>query len=143
MNRTFLHKFGEKFGTVGVVLAAAACPLCFPKIALVGAAVGLGSLAPLEGYTVIAVQLLFVLALVGHFLAFPRHRNRWLLALAVAATLLLFIAYYLFSSSVLLQVSVAGLVGASAWLAIELRRCARCTAEDVQLKADALRTPAR
>ena len=143
MNRTHLEKFGEKFGTAGAVLAAAACPVCFPKIALVGAAVGFGALAPFEGYTVIVVQVLFVLALAGHLLAFPRHRNRWLLALAVAATLLLFISYYALSSSVLLQISLAGLVGASVWLAIELRRCASCAAGELQAKTDALRTSAR
>ena len=103
----------------------------------------LASLAPLEGYTVIAVQLLFVLALAGHLLAFPRHRNRWLLAIAVAATALLFVAYYVLSSSILLQISLAGLVGASIWLAIELRRCASCAAGELQAKTDALHTPAR
>ena len=127
----------EKFGTVGAVVAAAACPICFPKVALVGAAVGFGALAPFEGYIAVGVQILFVLAFVGQMLAFPRHRNRWLLALSAVTTAFLFAAYYLFSSSILLQVSLAGLVVASIWLVVESRRCAKCEAQAQEAKADA------
>lgn len=126
----------EKLGTVGAVLAAAACPICFPKIALIGAAAGLGVLAPFEGFIAIGVQALFALALVGHVIAFPRHRNRWILALAIAATLMLFIAYYAISSSALLQVALGCLVVASIWLAVELRRCASCEAVEPRVTTD-------
>jgi len=126
MIRSLWERFAAKFGTVGAVLAAAACPVCFPKIAFVGAAFGLGALAPFEGYFALGVQVLFVLALTGHVVAYGRHRNRWLLALAVAATVGLFAGFYAAASSVLLQLSVAGLVAASVWLALELRRCAVC-----------------
>lgn len=126
----------EKLGTVGAVLAAAACPICFPKFALIGAAVGLGVLAPYEGYVAIGVQVLFVLALAGHLIAFPRHRNGWLLALAIGATLILFAGYYAVPSSILLQIALAGLVAASVWLAIELRRCTSCKVIPAQIDVD-------
>ncbi len=115
----------ERLGTVGAVLAAAACPVCFPKVALIGAALGFGALAPFEGYFAAAVQVLFVVALAGQIIAFPRHRNRWLLALAGASTVLQFVAYYAFGSSALMQLSLAGLVSASIWLVVELRRTAK------------------
>ena len=117
----------EKLSTAGAVLAAAACPICFPKIALVGAAVGLGVLAPFEGYVAIGVQALFSLALAGHLIAFSHHRNRWLLALAIGANLMLFTGYYALPSSILLQAALACLAAASVWLAIELRRCTSCS----------------
>ena len=110
------------------MLAALACPICFPKLALIGAAVGLGVFAPFEGYIAIGIQVLFILALIGQALAYPRHRNVWLLLLSVATTTLLFAAYYLFSSSVLIQLSLVGLVAASVWLFVELKRCAKCEA---------------
>ena len=110
---------------MGAVLAALACPICFPKFALIGAAIGLGALAPFEGYIAIGVQVLFVLALAGQLLAYPRHRNRWLLALSIVATALMFVAYYALGSSLLLQLSLALLMAASFWLVIENRRCAR------------------
>ena len=128
VNRRFL----EKFGTVGAVIAAAACPICFPKIALIGAAVGLGVFAPYEGYIAIAVQVLFVVAFVGQILTFSRHRNAWLLLLSGAATVLVFIAYYVLGSSLVLEIALVCLVIASVWQMIELKRCAKCESRQKQ-----------
>ena len=133
MDRTLV----EKFGTIGAIIAAAACPICFPKIALIGAAVGLGAFAPFEGYIAVGVQALFILALIGQVLAYPRHRNVWLVSLSVVTTVLLFLAYYVFSSSTLLQVSLLGLAIASVWLIVEIKRCAKCAEESKDGKADA------
>ena len=116
----------EKLGTSGAVLAALACPICFPKLALIGAAIGLGVLAPFEGYVVVAVQALFVLAFIGQWLAYRRHRNRALLSLSGMVTVFVFVGYYVFPSAILLQVALAGLAAASAWLVFALRRCAKC-----------------
>lgn len=116
----------EKFGSVGAIIAAAACPICFPKLALIGAALGLGIFAPYEGYVAKGVQGLFLLAFLGQVIAFRRHRNRGLLALSGSTTLLLFVGYYLVPSSILLQISLLGLVVASGWLVVEQRRCASC-----------------
>jgi mercuric ion transport protein len=118
--------FLEKFGTIGAIVAALACPICFPKLALVGAGVGLAAFAPFEGYVAVGVQVLFVIAFIGQVLAFPRHRNRWLIALSAVTTLLLFTGYYVFPSSILLQVSLAGLLVASIWLVVEILRCGKC-----------------
>jgi mercuric ion transport protein len=127
----------EKLGTSGAVLAALACPICFPKLALVGAALGLGVLAPYEGYVALAVQALFVVAFAGQWLAFRRHGNRWLLLLSAAATLLLFVGFYVFPSAVLLQIALAGLAAASVWLVVELRRCAKCAVASPSAGTDA------
>jgi mercuric ion transport protein len=119
----------ERFATAGALIAALACPICFPKLALIGAALGLGVFAPYEGYIALVVQLLFVLALIGQVVAYRAHRNRWLLGLAVVVTALLFVGYYVLPSSVLLQVALGGLVATSIWQIVELRRCARCSAD--------------
>ena len=126
----------EKTGTVGAVIGALACPICFPKVALIGAAVGLGALAPFEGYIAMGVQALFILAFVGQMLAYPRHRNRWLLTLSALTTALMLVSYYAFSSSLLLQISLALLVAASVWLVMETRKCARCEATAPEGRAD-------
>ena len=116
----------DKFGSVGAVVAALACPICFPKLALIGAALGLGVFAPYEQYIALVIQGLFVLALFGQFVAFRKHGNKWVLSLAILATVVMFLAYYIVPSSILLQLSLAGLVAASVWQAVESRRCARC-----------------
>jgi mercuric ion transport protein len=116
----------EKFGSVGAVLTALACPVCFPKLALIGSALGFGVLAPFEGYVAIGAQALFLVAFIGQLLAFRQHRNRWLLTLSALATLVLFTGYYIVPSTMLLLSALAGLVISSIWLIIEQRRCAEC-----------------
>jgi hypothetical protein len=77
----------DKMGTFGAVVAAAACPICFPKLAIVGAALGLSFLTPYERYAYIAIQVLVIAALLGHVWAFRRHRNVYLMVLAAIGTL--------------------------------------------------------
>jgi len=114
----------EKVGSIGAVIGALACPICFPKIAIIGSAIGLGVLTPFEGYVAKGVQVLYLLAFIGQLIAFRQHGNRWLLGLSVLTTVLLFSGYYLVPSSLLLQVSLCGLVISSVWLVVEQRRCA-------------------
>ena len=116
----------DKFGSVGAVIAALACPICFPKLALIGAALGLGVLAPYEQYIALVIQGLFVLASFGQYVAYRKHGNKWVLSLSITATILMFLAYYVIPSSILLQLSLGGLVAASVWQVVESRRCARC-----------------
>jgi hypothetical protein len=50
--------FIDKIGSVGSLLAAVACPACFPMLAAVGSAVGLSVLHTFEGKVFVAFQLL-------------------------------------------------------------------------------------
>src|SRR5262245_46799870 len=118
----------EKIGPIGAVIGALACPICFPKIAVIGSAIGLGVLAPFELYVLKGVQALFLIALIGQVIAFRQHGNRWLLGLSLLTTVLLFSGYYVFPSSLLLQLSLSGLVISSIWLLIEQRRGAESKA---------------
>jgi hypothetical protein len=116
----------ERAGTFGAALAAAACPVCFPKFALLGTVLGLGAFAPYEGALIVVVLILAAAAWAGHVAAWRRHRKRVLLALATAATALLYVGYFVAGSPLLMQGSLVALAGASVWLGFELRRCARC-----------------
>jgi hypothetical protein len=62
----------------------------------------------------------------GQVLAYRSHRNKWLVSFAAPVTTLMFIAYYVIPSSILLQIALLGLVAASIWQVIEARRCAKC-----------------
>jgi mercuric ion transport protein len=123
----------EKSGTTGAVIAALACPICFPKLAVIGAALGLGVFAPYERYIALAVQALFVLAFAGQVAAYRVHRSRWLLAFAAATTATLFVGYYIVSSSALLQASLAGLLVSSIWHIVEMKRCSKRASAAVTL----------
>jgi len=104
----------EKAGSIGAVIAAAACPVCFPKLALIGALFGLGAFGAYESQFFIAAQALVIVAVVGHALSYLRHRNAWLLAAAIASGAAVFAGLYWARSEALTWAGFAGLVIASA-----------------------------
>lgn len=104
----------EKLASCGAVLTAAACPVCFPKLALIGALIGLGGLGAYESQLFLAAQALVVVAVAGHVLSYLRHRNRWLLGGAVASGAAVFAGLYWAGSEALIYAGFAGLVIASA-----------------------------
>jgi mercuric ion transport protein len=104
----------EKIGSFGGIIAAAACPVCFPKLALLGAVFGLAALGAYESELLIAAQVLIAIAVIGHMLAYRRHRKRWLLGLGVLSGAAVFVGLYLLSSEVMVYAGFAGLVATSA-----------------------------
>lgn len=116
----------EKFGSFGAVIAAAACPICFPKLALLGALFGLSALAPYETAFFFGAQILVVLAVVGHVISYNRHQNKKLLLMAIISAILLFISLYAYVSEILSYLAFSGLVIATIWLIFENRRCSSC-----------------
>jgi mercuric ion transport protein len=122
-------RFGlEKIGSIGAVIAAAACPICFPKLALLGAVFGLGALGAYESQLLIAAQALIALAIVGHVVAYRQHRKRWLLGVAILGAAAVFGGLYLKDSEPLIYAGLAVLVAASAtdfWSRMRGRRLAR------------------
>ena len=104
----------EKIGSLGAVIAAAACPICFPKLALLGALFGLGALGAYESQLFIAAQVLIAVAVLGHVLAYFQHRKGWLLGLAILSGVAVFGGLYLLRSEALIYAGFAGLVATSA-----------------------------
>jgi len=104
----------EKLGSVGAVVAAAACPVCFPKLALIGALLGLGGLGAYEGQLFLAAQALVVVAVVGHGLSYLRHHNAWVVCAAIASAAAVFAGLYWAGSEALIYAGFIGLVIASA-----------------------------
>jgi hypothetical protein len=104
----------DKAGSIGAVVAAAACPVCFPKLALLGALFGLGALGAYESQIFLATQILVVVAMLGHVLSYLRHRNAWLLAAAIAGGAAVFAGLYWAGSEALIYAGFAGLIIASA-----------------------------
>ena len=104
----------EKIGSLGAVIAAAACPICFPKLALLGALFGLGALGAYESQLFIAAQVLIAVAVLGHVLAYFQHRKGWLLGLAILSGVAVFGGLYLLRSEAMIYAGFAGLVATSA-----------------------------
>ena len=116
----------ENFGSFGAIVAAAACPICFPKLALLGAIFGLGALAKYEVAFFYSAQALIMIALIGHIISYKKVQNRPLFALAIISAVLFFTSLYVFVSENLSYVALTGLVAATIWMIVESRRCAMC-----------------
>jgi hypothetical protein len=103
----------DKLGSAGAVFAAAACPICFPKLALLGGLIGLGAFSAYEAQLFIAAQLLVIIAVAGHALAYRQHRNVWALGFALTSGTAIFAGLYLLRWEWLTYAGFAGLVAAS------------------------------
>ncbi len=104
----------EKIGGVGAVIAAAACPVCFPKLALIGALFGLGALGAYESQIFIGVQILTLMGVAGHVLNFLGHRRKAPLIVALLSGAAVFAGLYVSASEWLTYAGFAGLVALSA-----------------------------
>ena len=114
----------EKIGSVGALLAAAACPACFPLLAVAGTAVGLGIFQPFEGSVFIIFQIFVAIAMLGNILSFFQHRHLFPLIIGVVAPLLIFFAVHVRFSQLLLYLGLVGLAVASILIFRCNRQCA-------------------
>lgn len=121
----------DKIAAIGAVIAAAAS-CCLPLFAVAGTALGLGVLAPYEGYMAYALQVFTVLSLVGTIMAYRQHRSLPPLILAIVSTALVFIAYYIHFKPLLIYLAVGGLLATAIWNFISSRRCASCNTDSVK-----------
>jgi mercuric ion transport protein len=113
----------EKFGSFGAIVAAAACPICFPKLALIGALFGFGVLAKYEVVFFYMAQIMIIIALVGHIISYKRLQNLTLLIFAFISAILFFGSLYAFTSEILSYFALTGMIASMAWMMIENRRC--------------------
>ena len=69
-------RIGDKAGSVGVLISAIGCAMCFPALASLGAAFGLGFLSQWEGLFITTLLPLFAgLALLVNALGWLNHRQ--------------------------------------------------------------------
>ena len=113
-------RVADKAGALGAVVSAMGCAACFPAIASLGAAVGLGFLSEYEGLFITTLLPLFAaIALIANGLGWFSHRQwqRTLLgmvgpAMVLAAMLLFFGQWW---TARLLYTGLAVMVGVSIW----------------------------
>jgi hypothetical protein len=103
----------DSYSAFGAVLTAAACSTFFPKLAAVGAIVGLGTLAVYEVYFLWGTQFLVLLSAVGQLIAYKDHQSAILASLAVLSAVLFFVSLHLFYSEELLYYALASIVAVS------------------------------
>ncbi len=91
-----LARVADKAGLVGSIVSAAACVNCFPALASLGAAIGLGVLSPFEGVFIRIVLPLFAgIALLANALGWLSHRQWWRTVLGVSGPIVVLTAVFL------------------------------------------------
>ena len=133
----FITRVTDKTGALGSIVSAMGCGACFPAIASLGAAIGLGFLQDYEGLFISRLMPLFAgLALLANALGWLNHRqwHRSLLGmvgpLVVLSVTLVFLGHWWTAN--LLYTGLALMVGVSIWdfVSPAHRRCgaAACAA---------------
>jgi Zn finger protein HypA/HybF involved in hydrogenase expression len=126
-----LEKFSylDKFGTLGGIFAAfaAATPCCLPLLATVGASLGFGLLTPYQSISEWVFQGFTLLALLGIFVAFYRHKQLLPLIVMLGAVAAILAYYYVFRQPVLVYGGLAGLLLASILNHRASKQCKVCT----------------
>ncbi|VAV93761.1 Mercuric transport protein, MerC [hydrothermal vent metagenome] len=115
-----LAKIGEGSGALGTVVSAMGCAMCFPAIASIGAAIGLGFLEQWEGLFLRTLMPLFaLLALLANAVGWFAHRSLLRALVGISGPVLVLLALYpLFMSDFRNAVLYAGLalmVGFALW----------------------------
>jgi mercuric ion transport protein len=119
-------RFLDKLGSIGAILVAATCAVCFPLLTGVGAAIGLGIFSKYEGMTLYLFQIFVLIALLGNVISYFHHKKRILLALGVANPLLIFFSFYLYFSQFIVYAGLGGLLTAAVLNYLENRKRNAC-----------------
>lgn len=114
----------DKVGVLGALVAATAVPCCFPLLAPLGLALGLGALLPFAAYALYGVAVGAGVAIVGHIVAFRAHRRPGWLLLGVGSGLLVIAALAFPWPSGLVYGGLLGLAVAAVANTICVRRAA-------------------
>lgn len=133
---SLITRAGNKAGLLGSVVSAMACASCFPAIASLGAAIGLGFLSQYEGLFISVLLPVFAgIALLANATAWLNHRQWRRTALGVIGPVLVLAAVYLtvgWRSESLLYVGLVFMVGVSIWDFVSPAR-PRCTPDGCEL----------
>lgn len=116
-----IARLADKTGTLGAVVSTMGCAMCFPAVASIGAALGLGFLARWEGVFVNTLLPLFAgLALLANALGWLSHRQWHRSLLGMLGPALVLASLYVFCwscaySTYTVYAGLAMMLGVAAW----------------------------
>jgi mercuric ion transport protein len=105
----------EKAPSVGAIVAAAGCPVCFPALAAVGSVFGLGALAAYESQFILLTQAFIVLSVVFAVVSYRRTHYKPSLLTAILSGVLFFIAWYVIGNTALIYLGMVGIFLTAMW----------------------------
>lgn len=110
----------DKTGSLGAIVSAMGCASCFPAIASIGSALGLGFLANFEGLFINTLLPVFAaIALLANLISGIKHRQWLRLLTGIAGPLMVLATLYLFWSdnwsTYMFYVGLLVMLGVSIW----------------------------
>ncbi|TAN12392.1 MAG: organomercurial transporter MerC [Rhizobiaceae bacterium] len=121
----FLSRIADKTGVLGSIVSAMGCSLCFPAMASLGAALGLGFLSQWEAaFVAYLIPLFAFIALAANALGWFSHRQWQRAALGMTGPVLVLIGRYTFIGGILYAGLGLMLIMAIFDLVVPARRCA-------------------
>jgi mercuric ion transport protein len=94
---TEVIRLGERFSFLSIVIATLACASCFPALAGVGAALGMGFLSQWEGIILEWIPVLAILSIIFQFFGAMAHKHWRRMYLAMLGPALILVAFILFT----------------------------------------------
>ncbi len=92
---TLLARIGDKSGALGAVVSTMGCAMCFPALASIGAALGLGFLSQWEGLLLNTLLPAFAwIALVANALGWLSHRQWQRSLLGITGPVIVLLSLY-------------------------------------------------
>ncbi len=119
-----LLRWADKTGVLGSIVSTMGCAVCFPALASIGAAIGLGFLAQWESVFVrVLIPLFAGLALVSNLLGWISHRQWQRSLLGSIGPVAALIGWYGFISGLLAKDAARGVLyaGLAIMLAVAIR----------------------
>lgn len=113
-----LFKNTDKIGTAGIFITAIFSPCCFPLFAFVASALGIGSSELFGGWTMWIFQTMVLVAIIGLYISYRKHKCLYPLLTAIPSGLLIFYGYHFNDSDYwiyFLYVGMFGLLIATIW----------------------------
>ena len=111
-----ITRIADKTGALGSIVSAMGCAACFPAIASLGAAIGLGFLGGYEELFLTKLLPLFAaIALLANALGWFSHRQWHRTLLGVIGPAFVLVVMYLYFDELLLYAGLSLMVAVSIW----------------------------
>lgn len=112
---SLMTRMADKAGSLGSIVSAMGCAVCFPALASLGAALGLGFLSQFEALFITVLLPLFAgLALLANALGWFSHRQWHRSVLGMIGPAIVLVATFT-GAEKLLYVGLAAMVAVSVW----------------------------
>ncbi len=105
----------EKLPSVGAIIAAAGCPVCFPGLAAFGSVFGLGALAAYESQFIILTQVFIALSVVFAVVSYRRTHYKPSFFIAIFSGILFFFAWHAIGNTPLIYLGMGGIFVTAIW----------------------------